>query len=186
MLISPHALRMRLLLAATMLLLPVSAAHAAPQQDNSVPTNIRAQNMQYDAGGQTVVFTGKVYVKRPDFELWSEKMTVYLEQPADTGDTGTASPAGDMEAGEINRIVAERNVVMKSEDKHGTCDKATYYAKDNKFVMEGKPELKDSKRSTARGDVITHYIGTNISDVRNPQITFYAPDKTTGDNGTNK
>ncbi len=84
-----------------------------------------------------------------------------------------------MEAGDIDRIVAEKNVRLKSEDREGTCNKATYYAKDDKFVMEGSPRLWDNKQSTITGGTVVHYLSTNKSEVlNNAGITFYAPDKT--------
>ena len=90
-----------------------------------------------------------------------------------------------MEAGDIDRIVAEKNVRMKSEERHGSCNKATYYAKDDKFVMEGNPLLWDNKKSTISGGTIVHFLSTNKSEVQNSAgFTFYAPDKT--ENGSSK
>lgn len=161
------------LLAAFFLSTAVLAAEKAAQK--KVPTTITSGSMEYDANGQTVVFLGKVYVKRVDFELWADKMTVYLDK---SGKGVASGDAGGMEAGDIDRIVAEKNVRMKSEDKEGTCKKATYYAKQDKFVMEGSPVLRDSKQSTISGGSIVHYLSTNRSQVVDGTATFYAPDKT--------
>ena len=67
---------------------------------------------------------------------------------------------------------------MKSNDKEGTCQKATYYAKTDKVVMEGNPVLKDKDRNTMRGSVITHYLKANRSEVQRPEATFFTQDKT--------
>ena len=151
--------------------------------ENKVPTAITSGRMDYDANAQTVRFSGNVHVKRPDFELWSDSMTVYLEgsgKSASKDESSGGSGIGSgMEAGDINRIVAIGKVRMKSEDKSGTCDKATYYAKEDRFVMEGSPVLKDSKQSTISGGSIVHYFNTNRSEVlNNAGVVFYAPDKT--------
>lgn len=153
------------------------AAFAAQAAPKNVPTTIQSGRMEYDSNAQTVLFIGSVYVKRPDFELWADKMTVYLEK---TGSGASDNPAAQgMEAGDIDRIVAEKNVRLKSEDREGTCNKATYYAKDDKFVMEGSPRLWDSKQSTITGGTVVHHLSTNKSEVlNNAGITFYAPDKT--------
>lgn len=140
-----------------------------------VPTNITASRMEYDADGQTLLFTGDVHVQRPDFELWSDKMTVYLDKKEQGGDA--ADGLGGMEAGNVDHIVAEDNVRMKSKDKSGTSQKATYYAKTDKFVMEGSPVLKDANQSVVKGHTITHFFSTNRSTVSRPDIIFYAPDK---------
>lgn len=154
---------------------PALAAQAAAEK--KVPTTIQSGRMDYDANAQIVIFTGAVYVKRPDFELWADKMTVYLEK-SNKSDAQEGASQG-MEAGDIDRIVAEKNVRLKSEGRDGSCNKATYYAKADKFVMEGSPKLWDSKQSTITGGTIVHHLGTNKSEVLNSAgITFYAPDNT--------
>lgn len=155
------------------------AAQATPKNQTApkkVPTTIVSGRMEYDANAQTVVFLGNVHVTRPDFELWADKMTVYLQN---SGNGGDGALTQGMEGGDIDRIVAEKNVRMKSEDREGTCNKATYYSKEDKFVMEGSPRLWDNKQSTITGGTVVHYLGTNKSEVlNNAGITFYAPDKT--------
>ncbi|MDL2316108.1 LptA/OstA family protein [Desulfovibrio sp. OttesenSCG-928-A18] len=141
-----------------------------------MPTSIKAARMDYNANAQVVVFSGNVHVKRPDFELWSGKLTVYLDKSGKA--TTESGPDGNgMQAGDIDRIVAEKDVRMKSGDKEGSCDTATYYAKEDKFVMEGNPVLKDSKQSRASGGTVVHYFKTNQSQVLNgAMMNFYAPD----------
>ena len=156
-----------------------STAAAAPAATKNVPTTIKSGKMEYDANTQIVVFLGNVYVKRPDFELWADKMTVYLDKSKQADQTGGGLGGQGMEAGDIDRIVAEKNVRLKSEERHGSCNKATYYAKEDKFVMEGNPLLWDNKKSTISGGTIVHFLSTNKSEVQNSAgITFYAPDKT--------
>lgn len=170
-----HAIR---ILSVLLLCCTCGTAFAAPAAPKKVPTTIVSGRMEYDANAQTVVFIDKVHVTRPDFELWADRMTVYLENSGDAGGAEGGAAQG-MEGGDINRIVAEKNVRLKSEDREGTCDKATYYAKEDKFVMEGSPRLWDNKQSTITGGTVVHYLGTNKSEVlNNAGITFYAPDKT--------
>lgn len=168
-----------------MLLAMVTFSAEAAEQGASkkVPTTIQSARMEYDANGQIVIFTGNVHVKRPDFELWAEKMTVYLDKSEQKNDASNLGAEG-MEAGDIDRIVAEKKVRLKSENNSGTCEKATYYAKEDKFVMEGNPILHDNKGSTVTGGAVVHYPSTNRSEVlRGAVVNFYAPDHT--ENGTN-
>ena len=153
------------------------AATPAPKKD--VPTNIKADKMDYNADTQTVVFTGKVFVKRPDFELSSSLLTVYLKKSGKKAESEDS--LGGMDAGDIDRIVAQKNVIMKSEDKEGRCQTATFYADSNKFIMEGSPVLRD-KENTIRGSKIVHYMDTNRSEVLGGvEANFLAPDKTVKD-----
>jgi lipopolysaccharide export system protein LptA len=150
-------------------------AHAAPAQ-RKVPTNIQSDSMEYNAVAQTVIFSGNVHVTRPDFEVWSKKLTVYLKK---SGNADAASSGADsMRAGDIDRLVAEGDVRIKSDNKSGECQTLTYYADTEKVVMEGSPVLRDPD-STIRGTVITHYMQTNRSHVGGRvNATFEAPDKT--------
>ena len=155
---------------------------ASPVADKSkagkVPTSITAGGMEYNAEAQVVVFRGKVHVKRPDFDLWAEKMTIYLDKSSKS-QTSSDIGAGGMQAGEIDRIVAEKNVRMKSDDKEGTCEKATYFAKEDKFVMEGSPVLRDKGKNTISGRTVVHYLGSNRSEVQGGvAATFFTPDNT--------
>ncbi len=170
---------MRYLSAALFFLCFATGALAA--EAGTVPTNISAAKMEYNADKQTVVFSDSVHVKRPDFELWSDKLTVHL----DRSQKGGAAPASDdvegMKAGRIDKIVALGHVRMKSEDKEGTCGKATYYAAKDLFVMEDNPVLRQ-KDNVIRGITISHYMKSGRSEVARPNATFSAPDHTNGGN----
>ena len=162
--------------AAILLLMMCGQATAAeqPGTQRNIPTTIKSDRMDYDAHAQTVLFLGNVYVKRPDFELWAEKMTIYL----DKSDGVAQSSSTGMEAGNIDRIVAEKNVRLKSETNTGTSDKMTYYTKEDKLVMEGRPVLKDAKQSTIVGTTIIHYLSSNRSQVvGGGTATFYSEDR---------
>ena len=165
---------------------------AAPAAQRKVPTNIQADNMEYNAASQTVVFSGNVHVTRPDFQLWSKKLTVYLKKSPAAATASTGGTEG-MKAGDVDRLVAEGDVRIKSDDKSGECQKATYYADTEKVVMEGSPILR-SPDSIVGGETITHYMNENRSHVGGRvNATFEAPDKTGSDqnplspsNGTKK
>ncbi|MDR3042947.1 MAG: LptA/OstA family protein [Desulfovibrio sp.] len=157
---------------------PAVAADAKSPTEvrRDVPTAVKSDRMQYDAKGQVVIFEGDVYVQRPDFEMWAEKITLHLRKKAAkpgkagadasgaTGATGQAGPGG-MDAGEIDRMVAERNVRMKRENRTGECEKATYTVDNAVLVMEGNPVLHEGENSI-KGDVITFYTRENRSEVR--------------------
>lgn len=146
-------------------------ARSAPGVRNDVPTAVKADRMRYDAKGQVVVFEGAVYVQRPDFEIWGERITLYLKKKTarsgEANSDGAAALGGGsgMDAGEIDRMVAERNVRMKRENRTGECEKATYTVDNAVLVMEGNPVLHEGENSI-KGQIITFYTRENRSEVR--------------------
>ncbi len=162
----------------------VQAAQAASGKGGgNIPTDISATSMRYDDANQTVVFEGAVHVKRPDFELWAEKITLYFlkkgkttkaadgaqeenDSPASQqGNQGTQGLGMQMQSGTIDRIVAENAVRIVKEDKIGTANKGTYSIKTGILTMEGNPVIQDGKKNSIRGQIIKFYINENRSEV---------------------
>lgn len=139
----------------------------APKADTNVETRITAQQLTYLADKQRVMFEKNVHVQRPDFELWADKLTVYMKPPQKKTqkqkNASTGLPEG-MATGDVDRIVAERNVRMEREGRSGICDKATYTMDNGVLLMEGNPRLTDGD-NTVTGEVIRYYTNENRSEV---------------------
>jgi lipopolysaccharide export system protein LptA len=157
------------------LLLPLDAEAAPVRSKPGVTTTIRANSMEYSATGQTVIFLDNVHVTRPDFELWSKKLTVYLKKKDESAPSLPA--AGGMDAGDVDHLVAEGAVRFKSRDRSGECAKATYFVGADKVIMEGSPVLRDPD-TTIHGSVITHFLEENRTVGGAVTATFQAPDRT--------
>lgn len=138
-----------------------------PKPAKNVETRITSDQLTYLAEKQLVIFDKNVHVVRPDIEIWADRITVYLKPPKGDaqkkeGEKG-GMPAG-MAAGDVDRIVAERNVRMKSENRNGTCAKATYTMDDGVLLMEGDPRLTDGE-NTVTGETIKYFTEENRSEV---------------------
>ncbi len=163
----------KLFLGITMLslgLLCSASLHAAPMTPpkpaKDVETRITSDQLTYEAEKHLVVFDKNVHVKRPDFELWADRINVYLKPAkngAKEGGEKGGMPAG-MASGDVDRIVAERNVRMKSENRNGTCAKATYTMDNGVLLMEGDPRLTDGE-NTVTGETIKYFTEENRSEV---------------------
>lgn len=149
----------KIILAFLAALFCTTAAVAAPLADSGLPVDITADSMVYDADKNNVVFQGKVEATRGDFKMWSEMLTLYLK----SDDKEKKGPAG-MEGGDLDRIVAEKNVRFKNGPQTGTASKATYFAGRNILVLEGNPILHDGDNSI-RGSVIRYFVDENRSVV---------------------
>lgn len=136
---------------------------------SNLPTNITAQQMRYDANSQRVVFEKDVKVRRPDFDLDSNKLTILFkknpQKPASQEtQEATDDPLSTMGAGDIDQLIAEGKVVMVRDGRTGTCSKVTYYVDKELIVMEGNPVLTEGKNSVS-GQKINFYIRENRSEV---------------------
>ncbi len=157
-------------------LILVFGAGLAAAQDQ-VPVKIISDKMDYDQDNNTVIFTGNVHVDRTDFELWSDKLTVFMQAPPE-GAPAQAS-VGPGASQDIEKLLAEGNVRIKRDKQTGTSGKATYWTKKGVIVMEGNPVLKDGEGSIT-GEVITYHVQENRGVVQGGekqrvQAVFMAP-----------
>lgn len=131
----------------------------------NVPTRINADNMDYNAEKNLVVFKGDVAVAREEFNLWSDVLFVYLkDNSAQEGEKTNDDPMSAMKSGEIEQIVAEKNVRMKYNTNTGTCGKAIYRTEEALLIMQQDPFLKDGDNSIT-GEEIRYFMNENRSEV---------------------
>lgn len=102
----------------------------------------------------------------PNIEIWADRITVYLKPPKGDAQKKEGRKGGSCRNGavDVDRIVAERNVRMKSENRNGTCAKATYTMDDGVLLMEGDPRLTDGE-NTVTGETIKYFTEENRSEV---------------------
>lgn len=158
-----------------------AAPIAPPKPAKNVETRITSDKMTYLADQQRVLFENNVHVERPDFELWSSRLTVYMKPANKDDDQKKGSLPSGMAAGDVDKIVAEQNVRMKSENRTGTCSRATYTVDDGVLVMDGNPRLTDGE-NTISGEVIRYFTEENRSEVqggakKRVEAVFSSPDK---------
>lgn len=148
---------------------PAWAAPALPGADSDLPVDVTANTMEYSADSSTVTFHGNVEAVRGDFKMWSDKLTLVLKNDKSEKKEGEkksqkkASKTADA-AGDLDRVIAEKNVRFQNGTQRGTAEKATFLAEKNILVLEGDPVLNDGGNSI-RGNVIRYFINENRSVV---------------------
>lgn len=153
------------------LALVITLDHAQAQ----VPVKILSDHMEYVQENNTVVFRGNVHVDREDFQIWSDKLTVFMASTGEQGQQGMG-PDGSQD---IEKLLAEGSVRIERDQQVGTSQKATYWTKRGVVVMEGNPVLKDGESSIS-GEVITYHLQDNRGVVEGGQrqrveAVFMAP-----------
>jgi lipopolysaccharide export system protein LptA len=85
--------------------------------------------------------------------MTGQKMTVFL-LPRSQSKEGT-NPAMP---GQVDRIIAEDQVVLTQPTRHATGDRLVYTSADEKFVLTGgPPSIFDAERGKTTGDSLTFY-----------------------------
>ena len=138
------------------------AANAAAAKSGS-NTRILSERMTYESNKNQVIFEGKVHVTRPTMEIWSELLTVILDDSGKKNDSSNSNALG-VGGGKVERIIAEKSVRIKQESKVGTCGKATYLVNENKIIMEQNPVIVDGDNRIS-GKTITYNTVTGRSVV---------------------
>jgi lipopolysaccharide transport protein LptA len=108
---------------------------SAPQEP--IVTEIYADQVVFDSAKSTGVFTGRVVVNDPRFQIQGDKLTIYLsnkqseglDRAVVEGNVGVVREKPATEGGEPSRMV-------------GRSDKAIYTAKNGNFELTGNPRVQ--------------------------------------------
>ncbi|MFP4285225.1 MAG: LptA/OstA family protein [Desulfovermiculus sp.] len=150
-----------------LLVLIIAGSHAWAQEtglDESGPMHIEADKVVYGQDERRINFLGQVHVQRPDFELWCEEMTVFLNSENGNGDGVSSQGANLGSAGNVRKIVATDNVHLVMEDREATSDRAEYYSQEAKIILFDNVELKE-KQNTVHGHQVTFWLDEERSEI---------------------
>ena len=86
-------------------------------------------------------------------------MTVYLTSRAQCRDRACpVSSTTTKEASQLDKIIAENNVVVVEPSRHATGDRLVYTSADDKYVLTGgPPSIFDAEQGKITGDSLTFY-----------------------------
>lgn len=135
-----------------------------PGSDENLPVDVVADKMVYETEKNSVTFQGSVEAVRGEFTLWSDLLTLYLKSADEKSKKPALGTSAAMGEGDLERIVAEKNVRFKNGTQSGSAQKATYLADQSLLILEGEPILHDGENSI-RGKVIRYYLKEDRSVV---------------------
>ena len=137
------------------------AAAPAPKGNN---TRIVSEKMTYDSAKNQVLFEGKVHVTRVNMQIWSESLTLVLDNSGKKASSNGGTNALGMEGGKVERIIAEKSVRIQQDNKTGTCGRAVYHVNQGRIVMDQSPVLVDGD-NRIKGRTIIYYTQSGKSEV---------------------
>ncbi len=112
--------------------------------------NITSNKMEVFESEGLAVFTGKVFAIKKDLKVWCDKMYVYYEN----------------QKGKkvVNKIIALGRVVIEKGKWKAYADKAVYFKKQEKLVLEDNPKVWRDK-NLIEGDIVIIYFNEDKGEV---------------------
>ena len=133
---------------------PVSTVLVQVDKNGTVtPVRITSARLNYADAERRIFLDGGVTTKASDATMTGQRMTVFL-LPRSQSKVG-ANPAMP---GQVDRIIAEDQVVITQPTRHATGERLVYTSADDKFVLTGgPPSIFDAERGKTTGDSLTFY-----------------------------
>jgi lipopolysaccharide export system protein LptA len=136
-----------------------------------MPVTINSAHLNYVDADRKIFLTGGVTAKGSDATMTSRQMTVYLTAQNQSRDQSRdqcrdgACPAGlakqptsPTSMGQVDKIIAETDVVVVEPARRATGDHLVYTAADDKYVLTGgSPSIFDAEHGKITGDSLTFY-----------------------------
>jgi lipopolysaccharide export system protein LptA len=156
--------RLRVLLCCV-LLLQVASAWVVAAADDPIPTRITSDRLRYAHLDQQIEFMGQVRVDRPNFQLRSERLVIFLRAVPREERAPVVDPDHDRDAQvDIEKMIAYGNVFLKHEQHIGHGDMATYWVDQGVLRLEGNAVVEEGPTKLV-GDVITLNVQEKEVDV---------------------
>lgn len=137
-----------MILACLALAVGLGTAHAAPVERNSLPIQIKSNELVADNAARTATFLGKVAARQGDITIYSDKLVIHY---------GGANQ-------EVEKVEAFGNVRIVQGNRHGEAEHAVYDNKGGKIVLDGNPKVFQGE-DVITGKVITYFVDEQRSVV---------------------
>ncbi len=126
------------------------------------PVVIRSAHLSYNDSERRVILDGGVTAKGADATLTARQMTIFLvarnQSPGGPGKATTPGSGALANPGQVEKIIAENNVVVTEPGRRATGDRLVYTAADDKSVLTGgPPSIFDAEHGKITGDSLTFY-----------------------------
>ena len=140
-------------------------AYAAPAElGGSSSTEITSEKVIYVGGKNQVEFQGDVHVTRDEFELWCQRLEVFLSREGGSGQPSASDPQQVQGTERIEKIMAYEDVRIEMQARTARSDQAEYRASDEKLFLRGSVVLSEGKNQI-QGDQVVFDLRQNTSEV---------------------
>ncbi|HZS97113.1 MAG TPA: LPS export ABC transporter periplasmic protein LptC [Terriglobales bacterium] len=133
---------------------PVSTALVQLDKNGKVtPITITSTRLTYTDDERRAQFEGGVTARGADVTVTADHVDAYLSPRSQNAPSESLKGQGQLE-----RLVAQGNVVVQEPGRKAVGDLLTYTVADDKFVLSGgTPSIFDAERGKIRGDSLTFF-----------------------------
>jgi lipopolysaccharide export system protein LptA len=123
------------------------------KQGNVTPVSITSRRLTYTDDQHRAHFEGGVSARGKDITVTADHLDAFMVPRGQA--TQNQSTKGQ---GQLERMVAEGNVVIQEPKRRATGNKLVYTVDDDKLVLSGgTPSIFDAERGKIRGDSLTFF-----------------------------
>jgi lipopolysaccharide export system protein LptA len=126
----------------------ICTAQAAPVERNSLPIQIKSNELVTDNANRTATFSGKVSARQGDITIYSDKLVIKYAATAQ----------------EVDKVEAFGNVRIVQGNRQGEAAHAVYDNKAAKIILDGNPKVSQGADVIA-GKIITYFVDEQKSVV---------------------
>jgi lipopolysaccharide export system protein LptA len=132
---------------------PVTSVFVQKDKDGKLtPVNVNARKLTYVDAERRARYEGGVMARTTDGVLTADHVDIFLKE------SGTAASSPQPTPSQLDRIIAQGNVIMAQPGRRGSGDKLTYFQDDGRFVLTGgSPVISDAEHGTVRGATLTFF-----------------------------
>jgi lipopolysaccharide export system protein LptA len=128
----------------------VSSVFVQPSKNGkTTPVNVTSDRLSYVDAERKAVFSGHVLIRGADATTSADSVQVLL------------SLRGNQSASQLDRIIAQGDIVIQQQGRKATGNLLVYTAQDEKFVLtasEGRsPSIFDAEQGQITGDSLTFF-----------------------------
>lgn len=147
--------------AISIIFIPYTNPRAEELSENNKPIRIVSDRLDVHSDNRIAIFSGNVVVTQEDTVINSDKFCLHYKNTGNkTKENNPAINPGIANTGDLAKIEAEGNVIIRQKGKVVTGAYAVFYNEEQKVVVTGNPVMKEGD-NVIEGDKVIFFLKEN-------------------------